>query len=201
MSKKVTIDAMIRLALGLAPAWKFSKCDAVQLHKELLAYNNEDPPFKNVRKTVLSARIFWTRFSGPVPVLRRFALKILSIAPHGALIKRFFSALGLIKRKTRNRLSPSMLGQLKYELRARIANMNVRKAGEQEKGQNALAPTIEGAGLDVFYQDFDEDLRLELMMAEELEPLLQANENELEEDSMEEYFAIDDVGRDQTRNK
>ncbi|PTQ44914.1 hypothetical protein MARPO_0017s0031 [Marchantia polymorpha] len=188
VSKKVTIDAMIRLALGLAPAWKFSKCDAVQLHKELLAYNNEDPPFKNVRKTVLSARIFWTRFSGPVPVLRRFALKILSIAPHGALIKRFFSALGLIKRKTRNRLSPSMLGQLKYELRARIANMNVRKAGEQEKGQNALAPTIEGAGLD-------------LMMAEELEPLLQANENELEEDSMEEYFAIDDVGRDQTRNK
>lgn len=79
--------------------------------------------------------------------------------------------------------------------------MKVHKAGGQEKGHNALTPTIEGAGLDVFYQDFDEDLRLELMMAEELEPLLQANENEPEEDSMEEYFVIGDVERDQTENE
>ncbi|BBN12301.1 hypothetical protein MPTK1_5g18930 [Marchantia polymorpha subsp. ruderalis] len=92
-------------------------------------------------------------------------------------------------------------GALKYEFKARIANMKVHKAGGQEKGHNALTPTIEGAGLDVFYQDFDEDLRLELMMAEELEPLLQANENEPEEDSMEEYFVIGDVERDQTENE
>lgn len=140
VSKKVIIDSMMRHALGLALAWKFSKCDAVQLHKELLAYKNEDPPFKNVRKTVLSARIFCTQFSGPAPVLRRFALKILSIAPHGAPVERLFSALGLIKTKTRNRLSPStlsMLGQLKYELGARIANMKIRKARKRAERTGA----------------------------------------------------------------
>lgn len=164
------------------------------------------PAHKNMAISVnlqKSPRAFWSEFTGNSPLLRRFALKVLAIVPHGAACERLFSSLGLTKTKSRNRLSPdtlSRLGHIKSELQKAILakKKNIGKKKLPESG-------FLEENISILFEDENEDSEDEIEQ-EKIEGLDEINENidlvdldlEYEDTSaMEEFFDFDAFERDQ----
>ncbi|CAG8737922.1 14122_t:CDS:2, partial [Cetraspora pellucida] len=133
ISKIMDEEAIIRASLELAKVWKFNQRDTGLL----------------------------SEFKGNSPLLRQFAMKLLSIVPHGATCERLFSSLGLVKSKMRSKITPdnlSILGQLKSELQKKIST----KA--KKRSETISEPLIE------------EDRNLENLFEEEIDQLEELNE-------------------------
>ncbi|CAG8470604.1 2522_t:CDS:2 [Cetraspora pellucida] len=186
ISKKINSEQIIRASLELAKAWNFTKRETGLLHKELIDYNNNDPPFDTPLPDSQSLRSSWSKFSGNAPLLCRFAMKVLAVVPHGASCERLFSSLGLVKSKIRNRLTPdslSILGQLRNELKKAAPT----KTNNRNK-PNVEPPALNDESIDIF---FDENESME-ELNEELEEIV----TDMDEMSvMEEFFDFEGFER------
>ncbi|RIB00866.1 hypothetical protein C2G38_2232651 [Gigaspora rosea] len=140
ISRYMNKDHIIYGCIELARAWNFKKKNAILLRKELIGYNN-NALFKSLLVNLQkSPRAFWSEFTGNSPLLRRFALKVLAIAPYGAACKQLFSFLDLTKAKSRNRLSPNTLFRLGHIKKSGLLEENIsilfEDENEDSEGEN-----------------------------------------------------------------
>lgn len=71
MSCKMSDEAIIKEALGIAKVWGFNYRECGLLFKELINYQNGDAPFDDLKESNnVSARDFWEKFYGASPLLR-----------------------------------------------------------------------------------------------------------------------------------
>ncbi|CAG8669052.1 12305_t:CDS:2, partial [Cetraspora pellucida] len=192
MSGQMSGDLIVRASLELAKAWGFDKKETTLLFKELISYKNGDVPFENQYPENINPRIFWTKFTGGSPLIRRFAIKVFAIVPHSASVERLFSSLGLVKTKLRNRMSPAligMLGMLRHDLQQRLPKMP--KKSPKANDQNIFEDSInsENANIDLFEEEFNEEFSQINIEATNLEI-----ENEL---AIEQFFNIGMLERNQ----
>ncbi|CAG8670320.1 18042_t:CDS:2, partial [Cetraspora pellucida] len=135
-------DLIIKASLELAKIWRFDKREATLLLKELINYKNGDAPFDTHKNINTSPRIFWKKFTEGSPLLRRFAIKIFSIIPHSAAVERLFSSLGLVKTKSRNKMSPTLM---------RMLGMLLSSANP------VTDMDIKNTNIDLVFEEFDEE--------------------------------------------
>ncbi|CAG8592291.1 344_t:CDS:2, partial [Cetraspora pellucida] len=151
--EKMSEEQIIRASLKLAKAWNFTKRDTGLLHKELINYNNNNPPFDK-------------------------ALSILSIVPYEASCERLFSSLRLVKSKIRNKLTSnnlSILGQLRNELK-KAAPTKTRN-----RNRPIVEPsTLNDENVDIFFdnenellEELNEELKKVVMEMNEVSVLIE----------------------------
>ncbi|KAI9910007.1 hypothetical protein PsorP6_010435 [Peronosclerospora sorghi] len=116
ISRKYSLNQLVREILLLARAWGSGKTDAAQLSKETISYSNGDPLFHNISAST-DARTDWQLFTDHAPALCRFAVVVFAILPQTAANERLFIALGLPRQYAR--MAPGTLSTTRH-MRAKL---------------------------------------------------------------------------------
>ena len=94
---------------GLTEEYPFSMILSGQLVKELLWYNNKTGPFSSSifwkSEAIANPIDWWNGFQQEIPVLGKFAIKLMSIPASNAASERNWSNFGFIQNIKRNRLT------------------------------------------------------------------------------------------------
>eukprot|EP00253_Pinus_taeda_P016915 PITA_16915 len=107
-------DGMIECIERMIPL----ECDQLEVHRQATTFSNAAGTFgKNLAKIAREANElaqWWEAFSGHVPELQRFAIRILSQTCNATGCERNWSVFERIHTKKRNRLDQKWLNDLVY---------------------------------------------------------------------------------------
>jgi len=182
--------------LSLVKAWGYTVNDVEKLRTEISQYHNHDELFIAAEGLPQGPRAYWDLMI-EVPTLRKLALKVFAIVPHGAAVERLFSILSLSKSKIRNKLSIDTMKQIammRAELKKNYIQPTVGSRLSSFNAQNEIRSNIaevinndEEEINDHDQEQLHDDIRIwELDAVGDLD-----EENNIEEDILAQFFNFD----------
>jgi len=194
ISRKWDFRTIWNSILNIVKVWGLTINDVQKLRAEISQYQNDDGPFLNANGLPKDPRTFWNLIVD-VPTLRRFALKLFAIVPHGAAVERLFSTLSLAKSKIRNRLSVDSLKQIAM-LRADLKKDSIRPTVVSRLSTFTMGNEIEN-NIDAVFEEYqvidddDQELLEENIREWELNDEYEAELQNAEPDILDEFFDFD----------